>query len=103
MATVVTDGNGYITSPLEPWKALKKIGTLTSWPLEKAEALQSISMKCQIHGYRCAIAKKRRDVSAEDLLRWLHMAEIPPPGATKEEKLALRATHIAAWREPGAG
>jgi hypothetical protein len=83
-----------VTCHLPPWAGFPtELGKFTEYPGKTPTASWNISMKCKIHRYGCAMVKTRLRADQDLMVRWLFSAEMPAPGATKAELLAMQARH----------
>ena len=97
-AAAFVAGDGTVTCPLHPWATFApELGRYTTYPGKTPTASWNLSMKCKIHRYGCAAVKTTWRADREMMLRWLFSAELPAPGATKAELLAMQDAHKKKW------
>ena len=88
---------GYVRCDLPPWQQQDNVGLLKEWPMHLAVDKRTASTNCKIHR-QCILVKRRRDVTGDQLLRWLFRGKIPPENACRADMEILAVVeHKAAW------
>ena len=87
---------GYVRCDLPPWQQKDYVGLLKEWPMHLAPDKRTVSMNCKIHR-NCILVKRRRDVTDDQLLRWLFRGKVPPENTCRADMAMLVVEHKAAW------
>jgi hypothetical protein len=91
------DGRGIVTCVAAPWSELGHIARITSWPEHEPPDRRSVSVKCLMHKGKCAIVRRRRNFSDNQLMRWVLEGEILAHGCSQERRRQLGEDHVKAW------
>ena len=91
------DGRGFVTCAAAPWSELGQIARITSWPEHEPLERRNVSVKCLMHKGKCAIVRRRRNFSDNQLLRWVLDGEIFEHECSQERRRQLGEDPVKAW------